>query len=112
MLDRSNRRLQGVVESDPEGVCFATDDPCRDTKIRQLEVDGVAKSARRNAKDARAGYGDVSELHELRTVGSLDRDQFPRRESFGGSFARTFDADKAEHHENNQIVPGPSERRT
>src|SRR6202453_5315936 len=111
MLDRSHSRLQGVVESDGEGVPLLTDDLRGNREVWQHELDGFAGSAGRNTEDARAGNGDVSELHELRAVARLYRNQFARREPFSRAMARPLDANKAEHHEDNQIVPGPGERR-
>src|SRR5580658_7104484 len=109
MLDRGHPRLQGMVESDPESARFLTDNLRRNGEVWQLDVDGLPESARRNAEDARAGDGEVSELHELRAIGCLDRNQFARRESLGGPFPRTLDADEAKHDEDNQIVPGPGQ---
>src|SRR5271167_2193718 len=112
MLDRSNPRLQRVVESDRERVSLATDDLCGNGKVRQLELDRLPWSAWRNAKDARAGDGNVGELHQLHAVRRLDRNQFARREPLSGSVSRPLDANKAEHDKDNEIVPGPRQRRT
>src|SRR5580704_11450298 len=112
MLDRSHSRLQGVVESDGERVPFATYDLCGNGKVRQLELDRLPWSAGRDSEDARARDGNVGELHQLRSLGRSHRNQFARCEPLSGSVARPLDANKTEHDEDNEIVPGPSQRRT
>ena len=99
-------------EGDRESAPFLTDNLRRNGEVWQLNLDRLPTSPGRNAEDARAGDGNVGELHQLRAVGRLDGNQLARGEPFSGAVARPLDTNEAEHDEDNEIVPGPSQRGT